>query len=146
MPEVTANMLRHAAMNLMVQKNYTYDELAQKLSYLSDNDELILDVLDRLEKERLLSNERYVEGFIQHRAAKGQGPSRIAQDLEKKGIEPEMIVDALKASGINWQYLAKWAREQKFGHKHPVSSREINEQREFLHSRGFPPELLATLF
>ncbi|WBA82845.1 regulatory protein RecX [Endozoicomonas sp. GU-1] len=146
MPEVTANMLRHAAMNLLVQKNYSHDELAQKLSYLSDNDELILDVLDRLEKERLLSNERYVEGFIQHRAAKGQGPSRIAQDLEKKGIDPEMIVNALKVSEINWQELAKSVRQQKFGHKHPRKSREINEQREFLQSRGFPAELLANLF
>ena len=41
-----------------------------------------------------------------NRATKGQGPSRIALDLEKKGIDPEMVGNALKVSEINWQELA----------------------------------------
>ncbi len=146
MTKVTANMLRHAAMNLLVQKEYSHDELASKLSYLSDDDELIIKELDRLEKERLLSNERYVTGFINARINKGHGPSRIALDLERKGIDQEIIVDALKAADINWQELAKSVRQRKFGNKRPTKPREINEQYEFLQSRGFPAELLASLF
>lgn len=106
MPGITAAMLRHAAMNLLAQREYSRKELFRKLGLLSQDNELIDEVLNWLESDRLLSNDRFVEGFIRSRIQKGHGPMRISQDLRQKGVASEVISLALEAAegiGMNWQ-------------------------------------------
>ena len=67
MPEITPEMLRTSVMNLLAQREFTRKELARKLSLLTDDENMVSAVLDRLEAERLLSDNRFVESFIRSR-------------------------------------------------------------------------------
>ncbi|WP_419833554.1 regulatory protein RecX [Endozoicomonas atrinae] len=146
MTEMTAAMLRHAAMNLLAQREYSRKELFRKLGLLSQDSELIDAVLNWLESDRLLSDDRFVEGFIRSRIQKGHGPMRISQDLRQKGVDSEAISLALEAAEADWYELAENARRKKFGEAAPSEPKEKARQIRFLQYRGFPAGVVMELF
>ncbi len=146
MPEMTGEMLRHAAMNLLAQREFSRKELFRKLGHLSQDNELIEEVLNRLECDRLLSDDRFVEGFIRSRIQKGHGPMRISQDLRQKGVDSEAISLALEAADADWYELAENARIKKFGETAPSEPKEKARQIRFLQYRGFPAGVVMELF
>ncbi|WP_066015167.1 regulatory protein RecX [Endozoicomonas atrinae] len=146
MTEMTAAMLRHAAMNLLAQREYSRKELFRKLGLLSQDSELIDAVLNWLESDRLLSDDRFVEGFIRSRIQKGHGPMRISQDLRQKGVDSEAISLALEAAEADWYELAESARIKKFGGAAPSEPKEKARQIRFLQYRGFPAGVVMALF
>ena len=146
MPIATPEMLRHAAMNLLAQRECSRRELVRKLAHLSDDSSMIDDVLDRLESERLLSDERFVENFVRSRIGKGHGPMRITQDLRQKGVDSEVIVLALDEAEIDWFEQAEAIRLKKFGDELPAEPKEKARQIRFLQYRGFPAGVVMELF
>ena len=146
MPEITAAMLRHAAMNLLAQREYSRKELFRKLGHLSQDSELIDEVLNWLERDRLLSDDRFVEGFVRSRIQKGHGPMRISQDLRQKGVASEVISLALEAAEVDWYELAENTRKKKFGEVSPSDAKEKARQIRFLQYRGFPAGVVMALF
>lgn len=143
---MTAEMLRHAAMNLMAQREFSRKELDRKLGHLSQDSELIDEVLNRLENDHLLSDDRFVEGFIRSRINKGHGPMRISQDLRQKGVDSEAISLALEEAEADWFNLAEIARKKKFGEAPPSEPKEKARQIRFLQYRGFPVGVVMELF
>ncbi len=146
MPEMTAEMLRHAAMNLLAQREFSRKELIRRLGHLSENSDLIDEVLNRLESDRLLSDDRFVEGFIRSHIQKGHGPMRISQDLRQKGVDSEVISLALEEAEADWFDLAETARIKKFGEAPPSEPKDKARQIRFLQYRGFPVGVIMELF
>lgn len=110
-------------------------ELARKLSKYAEEGDDVNALLDFLEKNNWLSQERFSESLI-HRRASRFGNSRIVAELQMHGINGEALQE-LK-SGLNDSETARaceiWQR--KFG-KVPVDAAERSKQMRFLMQRGF---------
>ncbi len=91
----------------------------------------------RLEGERLLSEDRFVESLIEVRRGRGYGPLRIREELRGKGIADEAVEHRLNVGGGEWLETALRVRRKKFGARIPKAYSERAKQARFLQYRGF---------
>lgn len=98
---------------------------------------MVEDVLDALEREGYLSDERFAESFVNMRVRRGHGPIRIKNDMKQKQLASELISDAFEACEADWFELAREVRERKYGDELPTEFKEKARQMRFLQSRGF---------
>lgn len=95
-------------------------------------------VLDWLQAQRYLSNERFVESRVHARASRF-GNLRIRQELAQHGVE--LSVDEARALKDSEVSRARSTWQRKFGHP-PVDAAERGRQMRFLAGRGFTPEVI----
>ncbi len=146
MKTLSLEILKQSAISLLAQRDYSRESLDKKLQMLSKDYKLVQTVLDELEQERLLKNDRFAESFVRQHISRGKGPVRIKQELEQKGISAEVIRDALKMEAVDWQALAESTRYKKFGKAYPLNPKEKHKQIRFLQYRGFPVDIVMKLF
>ncbi|CAH2795806.1 MAG: Regulatory protein RecX [uncultured Caballeronia sp.] len=127
--------LRGRALGYLSRREYSRAELSRKLTpHLGEGDSLDT-LLDALEREGWLSNERFVESVV-HRRGTCLGTSRIVNELKRNGIDETLIQDA--GAELNKTELTR-AREvwsKKFGEQ-PTTPAEHAKQARFLATRGF---------
>ena len=138
-PAPTAATLRARAVGWMARREHSRAELRQKLRRLGGAEADIESLLDTLEQERLLSDQRYAEGVARVRAARF-GSQRVANELRQKGVGAEVagLVADLKAGDLDLAQ-SVWAR--KFGVA-PTDAAERARQMRFLQARGFPGDVI----
>ncbi|RME35179.1 MAG: regulatory protein RecX [Gammaproteobacteria bacterium] len=127
-------------MDLLARREHSRAELGGKLARVGADPELLEAVLDELEAERLLSDERFVEAFIRSRRERGQGPLKIAEELRRRGVDGELLARHLEQDDPSWIDIAASARERRFGASHPADQRDKARQLRFLAGRGFTRE------
>ena len=139
--------LRQRALRLLAGREHTRAELTRKLSGHASEIE-IADVLDALQKDGLLSDERFAASYVRTHAAR-LGRARLAQTLRAKGVAVDLAnheLDAqLNADGQSDE--AERARalwERKFGAV-PTDAREWARQARFLQFRGFSSEVIRQI-
>lgn len=98
------------------------------------------EVLDSLEAEKLLSDRRFTESFVQQRMARGQGPLKIRHELRERGVSADLATQAIDAARQSWCEQALAARHKRFGTEAPEDIRERSRQARFLAQRGFEQE------
>jgi regulatory protein len=126
---------RRRAMDLLARREHSRRELVAKLSARSFAPELIGEVLDELEREGLLSAERFALSFVEARYGKGKGPRRIRAELAERGIES--ADDYLVDGRFDWGRLARETRIKRFGAAPPKDLKDKARQVRFLEYRGF---------
>lgn len=135
--------LRRRAMDLLARREHSRYELAQKLRQRIDDatTERIDAVLDALERDNLLSDERFVESYIRLRRERGFGPLHIQQQLRERGVDDALIETCLQIDDPDWlQSLHEVLDKKTGGNELPApGSREHRKLQRFLHSRGFTP-------
>jgi regulatory protein len=110
-------------------------ELGRKLSRYAEEGDDVEALLDFLEKNNWLSQERFAESLV-HRRAGRYGNSRVLAELQQHGVKGEDL-DELK-SGLKETEVAR-AREvwrRKFD-RVPQDAEERSKQMRFLMARGF---------
>ncbi len=112
-------------------------ELEHKLAARGFDSGVISDVLDALERERILSNSRFTEQFVHQRARRGHGPLKIFHELIQRGVEEATARDFVEPSDPTWTESARQARLKRFGAGPPKSFKERARQSRFLEQRGF---------
>jgi regulatory protein len=133
-----ARSLHARAIALLARREHSRAELAAKLrrGLTEDDDPAEIDrVLDALERERLLSDERYA-GVLTRTRGERFGDARVRFDLKSAGVKPETAERALaelKGTELD-RARAVWAR--RFGEL-PTTAQERARQARFLQSRGF---------
>jgi SOS response regulatory protein OraA/RecX len=127
--------LRGRALGYLSRREHSRAELSRKLTpHLGEGDSLDT-LLDALEREGWLSNERFVESVV-HRRGSRLGTNRIVHELKRNGIDETLIQDA--GAELNKTELTR-AREvwsKKFGDL-PITPAERAKQARFLATRGF---------
>lgn len=126
--------LRVAALRLLTRRDYCRAELKGKLAAQAESEEQLDAVLDTLQAERLLSDQRYAS---QRAVARGSryGNARLKQELRQHGVGDDDIAAALPEAGDETERCqAVWAR--KFRNL-PQSVEERAKQMRFLQYRGF---------
>lgn len=129
--------VRLKAMDLLARREHSRCQLAQKLARHHYPSNIITQELDRLEQEKLLSDQRFTDAYIRARRNNGFGPLRIRQELQNNGINNDMIEQSMASTEANWQEFAKQVREKKFGPNLPDDFSTRAKQMRFLQYRGF---------
>lgn len=131
----TTLSLTGRALRLLSGREHSRAELERKLTKFEEEPGQLAKVLDTLAAKDFINEARVVESVIHRRSAK-LGASRIKQELQQKGLEPEAVaiaIDRLRASEVE---RAREVWRKKFGQP-PVDASERGKQMRFLASRGF---------
>jgi regulatory protein len=126
--------LRVRALQLLTRRDHSRAELKAKLAGEAGSAEEIDLVLDALQEQHLVSDQRYASQRVISRARR-YGDARLKQELRQRGVNDEDIAAALPEAGDETERCrAVWSR--KFGHV-PQSAEERGKQMRFLQYRGF---------
>jgi len=133
-------------MDLLSRREHSEQELRHKLKSRDHDEEAIDQVLRGLKNDRLLSDERFTETYVNHRFNAGVGPFKIRYELHQKGINDTLADEFLEPLSDRWEQLMVQQRTRKYGDAIPVDYRERMKQARFLQNRGFSPESVMRLF
>ena len=115
-------------------------EIRRKLHLHAENEEELNTVINQLKIKNFLSNERFSESLV-YKKANTLGNHRLAQELRKHDLEPEIISKHLldlKKSELKRAYEV-WLK--KFGSL-ANEPKDLAKQIRFMVSRGFDQEIV----
>lgn len=145
MPEVAGPSLMARALRFLSRREHSRQELRKKLlPHAADNPNALDDLLDRLEKESWLSNERYAESLVRRKSER-YGSLRIVDELKQQAIPIETINrlrDALKENEGDRAW-ALWSR--KYSEVISTDPKERVKQVRYLVSKGFSLDLVIKI-
>ena len=133
------------AMQWLARREHSRRELQDKLSKKGCDAALAAEVVNKLESERLVSDDRFMESLIRARRNRGYGPLRIQKELQEKGVAPEAIAGWLDATSREWVDDIRRVQRKKFGGRIPKSYAERARQARFLQYRGFTYDQIQQL-
>ena len=138
--------LRRIALDFLARREHSQQELRQKLNARNDDAEAVEAVLLQLGDERLQSDERFTESYVNHRFNAGIGPLKIRYELRQKGVDDLLVDSFLEPRADEWEQLMRQQRVRKFGEILPDDYAARMKQARFLQNRGFSPESVMRLF
>ena len=127
--------LKARALRFLSMREHSRLELGRKLSRYAEEGDDIEALLDLLEKNNWLSQERFSESLIHRRAARF-GNSRIVAELQSHGVNGEALQELKSglADSETERCCEVWNR--KFGTV-AADPQQRNKQMRFLMQRGF---------
>ena len=133
-------------MKLLARREHSARELAIKLEARGYATDAVAETLAALAAKSLLSDERFCETYVHHRIARGYGPLRIRHELAQRGVDGQLIEQALDQADVDWHKHLAEVRAGKFGGGKPREFAEQARQGRFLQQRGFSTEDIRRLF
>jgi regulatory protein len=130
-----APSLKGRALRLLSGREHSRAELERKLQRFEEESGTLALALDELQAKGFISEQRVVESVVNRRAAK-LGASRIKQELQAKGLDPQVVSDAVADLRSTELARARLVWQKKFDHA-PEDAAERAKQMRFLASRGF---------
>ena len=128
--------VREAAVRLLARREYAVAELTSRLRGRGHDEGVVVAVIDQLQDEGLVSDERFVEVFVRSRLERGAGPMKIEAELRQRGVDTALAQPHLE--GVDWRQRAREVHRQRFGDgPPPAERREWARQARFLQGRGF---------
>ncbi len=147
MPEIASRRagagvlsLKGRALRYLSAREHSRAELERKLAGFEEEPGQLARVLDDLLAKGFISEQRVVESVINRRSSR-LGAMRIKQELQTKGLDSQLVgqaVESLKATELQ---RAREVWRKKFGAA-PQDAAERGKQMRFLASRGFGAEIL----
>ena len=127
--------LKARALRFLSLREHSRLELGRKLAKYAEEGDDVDALLDLLEKNNWLSQERFSESLIHRRAAR-YGNSRIVAELQSHGVNGEALQDLKSHLADTELERAQEIWQRKFG---VVANdpQERNKQIRFLLQRGF---------
>ena len=135
--------IRSRAVKLLTTREHSRAELARKLCARGYPGADVETVLDGLERDGLLSEERLVETYVNERLDKGFGPLRILAELRGKGLSDARIGPHLELDDDSCLERIGVVHAKRFGKELPTDRKELAKRARFLEYRGFPSHLIA---
>ncbi|MDN4057703.1 recombination regulator RecX [Massilia sp. YIM B02769] len=127
--------LKARALRFLSMREHSRLELGRKLARHAEEGDDVEALLDFLEKNNWLSQERFAESLI-HRKASRYGNSRVVAELQSHGVNGEALAELKSelASSEKARAVDVWRR--KFGTV-AQDAAERSKQMRFLMARGF---------
>jgi regulatory protein len=132
--------LKGRALRFLSQREHSRSELERKLARHAESPGDIARVLDELQERGFIDHERVAQSVVHRRSVK-LGALRIKQELQSKGLDPELVsttVAGLRATELD-RAREVWGR--KFGTP-PRDANERAKQARFLATRGFDGDVI----
>ena len=90
-----------AGLRALVGREHSTLELKRKLIRKGHSPDVVDAVVDRLQQDGALSDERFVDVFVRSRIQRGDGPIKIRLALSERGIFDRTATEALESSGVD---------------------------------------------
>ena len=135
--------LKARAIDFLSRREHSRSELHRKLQRHSDDLEAINQLLDQLEQDNWLSNERFAHSLLNRRQHKF-GSRRLLYELRQHGVDEEQLQHAQEQLQATEYERAFDVWQRKFGSK-PIDQKAWAKQHRFMASRGFSPDLLRRI-
>lgn len=132
------------AMDYLARREHSCTELQRKLVAAGFDSDVVLQVIDKLQQQQLLSDGRFAEAYIRYRAGRGNGPARIRLELNEKGVKGDLVDELMTGGEHDWYLLASEVRTKKFGNDLPKDFKERARQARFLQYRGFSSDQIQS--
>ncbi len=132
------------AVGLLSRREHSRFELRRKLLRSLQPDESPADldrVLDALQAQRLLSDQRFAASLVRQRAAR-YGDLRLARDLHDRGVSG-IDADAAMALVAGTEAERAYAAWSRRFDALPVSTAERGRQGRYLQTRGFSMDAIV---
>jgi regulatory protein len=127
--------IRLKIMDFLSRREHSSKEIYQKMSRKVESKEMLLESIEELQRDGLLSDERFAESYFQSRKRRGFGPLRIKSELIQRGVKENLFYSLEKE--IDWSSNALDALKKKLNGKTPEETKEILKLKNFLNYRGF---------
>ncbi|SHH52796.1 recombination regulator RecX [Massilia sp. CF038] len=134
--------LKARALRYLSMREHSRLELGRKLSRYAEEGEDVAALLDFLEKNNWLSQERFSESLIHRRSARF-GNSRIVAELQSHGVNGEALQELKAGLADSETARACEVWQRKFGTV-ATDPAERNKQMRFLLQRGFSQKAVRT--
>lgn len=132
--------LKGRALRLLSVREHSRGELERKLAPHEQEPGELSRVLDQLEAKGFIDHARVAESVLHRRAAK-LGAARIRQELQGKGLAPELVAQALASLKSSELQRAREVWRRKFDSP-PSDAAQRGKQARFLAARGFDGEVI----
>lgn len=133
--------LRGRALRLLAQREHSRAELAGKLRPHCETPDELDALLTDLEAKGWLDDKRASDSLV-HRKSGRFGAARIRQDLQTKGLSPELIASALEGLQASESERALSVWQKKFGTPAQTPAERAKQMR-FLLARGFSASVVS---
>ncbi|VEG90590.1 recombination regulator RecX [Legionella spiritensis] len=134
------------AFRLLARREHGAVELVEKLIHKGYDKNEAVAVLSECQRLALQSDLRFAQQLCRARINQGYGPVRIRQELQSKQVSSDVIEDVLATEKDNWLSHARVVWQKKFKPSSELSFTELQKQRRFLLYRGFPNDIIASVF
>lgn len=125
-----------------MQREHSRSELQRKLQTRFADFTYIAPVLDGLEEQGYLDDERFLQEYLTVRKRKGFGPLRIRAELQERGLSSGLIASYLEEQDSEWYQLMQQAAATKAGNLAESSHASQQKLARFLEYRGFPVSMI----
>ena len=132
--------LKGRALRLLAGREHSRAELQRKLSPHETETGELAKALDELEAKGFINEQRVLESVV-HRRAGRLGASRVRQELQAKGLDPQAVAEAVAGLQGTEEARAGEVWRRKFGQP-PVDAAARAKQMRFLLTRGFSAEVV----
>ncbi len=134
--------IEQAAVRILSQSEQTVRQMRTKLLKRGFDAEEVEIVLQDLQHQNLLSDERFSEQYVAFRINRGFGPVRIEQEMREKGVADDLAEQALDVYSEQWSDVMAKVLDKKFGGSPVLNFAERARRARFLEYRGFPASLI----
>ena len=135
-----APSLKGRALRLLGQREHSRAELERKLRPHEETPGELSSALDELQAKGFINEQRVLESVVFRRAPR-LGAMRVRQELQAKGLAPEVIAQAVSDLQGSEVDRAREVWRRKFGEPAADPSTRAKHMR-FLASRGFGAEAI----
>ena len=140
-----APSLKGRALRLLAQREHSRLELVQKLAVHAQTAGELAAVLDALEAKDFINPQRVAESVVNRRSAR-LGASRIRHELLAKGLDADVVAQALEPVKSSELARAHSIWQKKFGNKEKqpgnLDAASRARQMRFLAGRGFAGDVV----
>ncbi len=130
--------ISEVAVGLLARREHSRTELRRKLKKKGFDEDNIDRVIEQLLSNKLLSDERFTETYINMRRHKGYGPLRIEQELRERGVDAELAEQFLDRNNQEWRTVMRQQYSKKYGDEPAMEYADRARQAKYLQNRGFP--------
>lgn len=127
--------IRLKIMDFLSRREHSSQEIFKKMSNRVESKEMLLDSIQELVNDGLLSDERFAESYFHSRKNKGYGPLRIRNELKQRGIGDQLFFTL--SNEVNWSKYALEALRKKINGDLPTEIKGVLKLKRFLNYRGF---------
>lgn len=137
MSEASADEIFKAGLDLLVRREHSALELKQKLLLRQCNSTMAQQIVDLLQAEGHLSNQRFAEEYVHSRIQKADGPLKILSSLYARGIDDSDAAIAMQEADVDWYKLAERTFTKKLAVLDKNDSQLKDRLERFMRSRGY---------
>lgn len=135
--------LKARALRYLAAREHSRQELARKLARHAQEGDNIDSILDWLESQKFLSQERFAESLAHRRAARF-GNARVLSELHTHGLD-DHVVGAIKDALLSDEDERAWLIWQKKFGTVATDAAEAARQQRFLQQRGFSHDAIRAV-